>query len=364
MTVRALGLACVLAGCATISSPLIAPPANALMARSERIYVAIAGTAHNKTIDEVLVFSPGRNAPVETIRVGVSRPDALTFDGIGNLYVGNTTGTVAVYAPGQTKPSYSFGMARQNGWALAIDGSNNAYWASCPTCVNGSNPKPGNVSVYAPGKTRPSYTITKGAAYPNAIAVSHTGTLYVANCDVHYGCGKQPYPTFAGGFVSAFGPGKKTPAYTITDGISAPNGMVLDDTDNLYVANAGSHTVTVYAPGSKTPTYTIWANGGGVIPRFLAFDRAGNLYVDVASTIFVYAPGSSGEFAQLASVWGAGPMVFDDSGNLYVQTVDNGYVANPKSPILIFAPGAVTPTSIIRLPDNLANAAAGIAIGP
>jgi hypothetical protein len=58
--------------------------------------------------DSVQVLPVGSQKRSRTITDGVSTPDALAFDGLGNLYVANYgNATVTVYAPGTTTVSES-----------------------------------------------------------------------------------------------------------------------------------------------------------------------------------------------------------------------------------------------------------------
>jgi sugar lactone lactonase YvrE len=64
---------------------------------------------------------------------------------------------------------------------------------------------------------------------------------------------------------------------TITDGISFPNGIATDTEGNLWVANLGSDTVTEYAPNSSTPRFTISNDMTG--PYDVKVDDFGNVFV-------------------------------------------------------------------------------------
>jgi hypothetical protein len=66
-------------------------------------------------------------------------------------------------------------------------------------------------------------------------------------------------------------------AYTITNGVSVPEGITTDKMGNLYVTNYGANSVTIYAPGGKAPTKTITTGLNG--PTDVAVDAYGNIYV-------------------------------------------------------------------------------------
>jgi sugar lactone lactonase YvrE len=103
----------------------------------------------------------------------------------------------------------------------------------------------GNVTVYAPGKTKVLRTISQGVSLPDALAFD-SGYLYVANDN---------------NTVTIYAPGKTTVRRKISQGLHGPDAFAFDGFDNLYVANGGSSSsrgnVTVYVPGSSKVLRTI-----------------------------------------------------------------------------------------------------------
>lgn len=63
----------------------------------------------------------------------------------------------------------------------------------------------------------------------------------------------------------------------ITSGISQPNGIAVDKSGNLYVANYFTNDVTVYAPNASSPKTTISSGMNG--PWDVKVDGFGNVYV-------------------------------------------------------------------------------------
>src|SRR6266581_3396605 len=133
----------------------------------------------------------------------------------------------------------------------------------------------------------------------------------------------------------------------------------------LYVANAGSISITVYAAGASgnaTPTATIaGGNTGLIFPFGIARDGAGNIYVanEFSSPsggfgiITVYAAGASGNATPTATIAGSntglngpfGPygIALDGGGNIYVTSPS-------LNSIMVYAAGAsgnATPTATI-----------------
>lgn len=64
---------------------------------------------------------------------------------------------------------------------------------------------------------------------------------------------------------------------TITSGVHGPNGIAVDKSGNLYVANYVSNTVTIYAPNASTPKATLSTSLNG--PWDVKVDGFGNVYV-------------------------------------------------------------------------------------
>jgi DNA-binding beta-propeller fold protein YncE len=85
----------------------------------------------------------------------------------------------------------------------------------------------------------------------------------------------------------------------IINGVKRPSALAFDTSDNLYVANRGSNSVTVYSGNETTRTLSRTITDGVNYPQSLAFDSSGRLYVGnittgyYAGNVAVYAPGKS-----------------------------------------------------------------------
>src|SRR5439155_871834 len=60
-----------------------------------------------------------------------------------------------------------------------------------------------------------------------------------------------------------------------TNGLNLPRGLAFDAAGNLYVANYGDNTIEKFTPGGVG---SVFASTGLSSPIGLAFDAAGNLY--------------------------------------------------------------------------------------
>jgi hypothetical protein len=86
-------------------------------------------------------------------------------------------------------------------------------------------------------------------------------------------------------YVAEYGVGKiiilknhgYAPDGTITSGINGPQGVTLDQSGNLYVANRNGGNVAEYAPGVSTPAF-VYASAI-VSPLSVSVDRQGHVFV-------------------------------------------------------------------------------------
>ncbi len=186
---------------------------------------------------------------------------------------------------------------------------------------------------------------------------------------------------------SAAGSGQ-SPIGAITDGISGPEGICLDDHGDLFVTNVSNQTVTMYPHGSTTyklqytgfayPTAVAAGKNGWVYvsdlvgekvvefpknstrskvtidityPQGVALDSKNNLYVEYNTGAHGGGPGDVDEFAPkstkgddlgLPIVWGAGDAI---DGKSDVVVADQGSGSNAA--VYVFPPGSTTPSETI-----------------
>ena len=207
----------------------------------------------------------------------------------------------------------------------------------------------GAVYVYsAKGQAqKPIATITDGIATPQGLAVDSSGNLYVANSGSNT--------------VTVYPPGQTTPSATYSQGISTPFDVAVGNDGTVYVANetggaSYSGSVTEYPSGSMTPSATIQLANDYAFA--VALDSSNALYVSWFSLssygieIYKYPTEGSTNGANLnldlpTYAFPAYALAFDHSGNLVVpyERLDH----NPPKYLAVFPPGAKTPKKKINM---------------
>lgn len=239
---------------------------------------------------------------------------------------------------------------------IAVDASRNMYVADF-----GDN----TITVYAAGATgnvAPMQTITgsnTGLASPFGIAIDPVNKdIYVANkFGGSSGIGSITiYPPGANGNVAPIG----TIAGSSTQ-LNEPLSLAIDPSGNIYVPNLlplGAGSVTVYAAGSTgnvAPIATISGSNTGLNgPYQVALDSSLNIYAAnfwPPFSITVYAAGANGNVAPIRTLTGAATqfvapdgVAVDSRKRLYASNYDGNSIG-------IFAPGAngnVAPTHVIK----------------
>lgn len=297
------------------------------------LYVPNAGA------DSITVHAPrasGNVAPLRTISgdlTGLEVPYGVALDTAGNLYVTNgNPSIITVYAPGARGNVAPIRTIRgaltglNNPIGLALDATGALYVANNDGNVS-------SITVYAPGASgnvAPLRTIMgplTGLTSVHGVALDAGRKLYVTNGDTHRG-GPHSIMVFAPGAT-----GNVKPLRTIMGDLtrlSSPDGVALDVTGTLYVANFPAHSVTVYAPGATgnvSPLKTLRVQQPVLLdletagnPVGLALDATGTLYVAnlAAHSITVYAPGATGNMAPLRTISG-GRTGLNRPGRIYLR---------------------------------------------
>lgn len=224
-------------------------------------------TDNNFSGGAITAYTPGARS--QLLQIGpYDGCRGLAFDADGDLYAG-CFASVRVYAARSTKLIRTIRQGGVNE-ALAFDSKGNLYIAG----LESSGPR-AQVEVFPPGAKKPARTITKGIQYPFALLVDKSNDLFVADCGFSF-C----YSSSGNrGSITEYAYGSDTPLRTITDGIDSPQAMAFGKNGLLFVANYGNFkkgSVTVYSSGAK-PVRTITA--GIRNPDALGVDPSGDVYV-------------------------------------------------------------------------------------
>jgi YVTN family beta-propeller protein len=244
---------------------------------------AVQGTG----VGPQVAFSPGSQ---KTIGSGFPAPDGVAVDGSGNVYIADYgNGTVyemlAVNGSIPASPTIlTLGSGFLSPTGIAVDGSGNIYLAD--QFIPSGQFQVGAVQeiLAVNGKipaspTILSFTVFSGFNSPNGLAVDASGNVYVADTG-----NAAIYEMLAeNGSIPA------SPAIrTLGSGFGAPNGVAVAAIGNVYVADGGNpfggSSAAVYemlaVNGSIPASPTILTLSSGFsFPQDVAVDASGNVYV-------------------------------------------------------------------------------------
>ena len=253
----------------------------------------------------------------------------ITPDGVVSTLAGSTYG----FADGiGTAASFYFPSG------LALDSTGNVYVVDDKIRIRKINSVSSDVSTLM--------TIVNYMNQPSGVAVDSTGNIYVVNSG-----DQKIYIITSGGSVSTFA--GSTTESTDENGTAAsfsyPRGVAVDGLGNVYVADTGNHMIRKITPAGLVTTVagstSGFADGTGTAARFsgpqgLAVDSTGNIYVadtnnfkirkitpdGVVSTL----AGSTYGFADGIGINASFKHIFgvsvDSTGNVYVADTYNNMI--------------------------------------
>jgi hypothetical protein len=230
-----------------------------------RLFVADSGT------NAIAEYDRGATSPTATIAgpvTGLAGPAGLTLDGAGRLYVANrTANSVTVFAAGvsgNTGPVFTIAgpdTALSSPAAVAIDGSGRLWVA---------NASANSLTAYAPGASGDAKPVARifgsatGLNEPQGLAEDAAGNLLAVNT---FGESVTAYATAS---LAATTNPNVVPIRTISGsstGLSFPDGIDVDTSGRIYVANQFDNDITSYpqaATGNVVPVTTIAGGNTGL----------------------------------------------------------------------------------------------------
>lgn len=186
------------------------------------------------------IFSVPKYSLVGTITDGIDKPEGLATDAEGNLYVANVdSNAVTVYPPGETKPSVTLSVPDPP-LAVAVGSNGYVYVGD----------KAGDVDVYRPGDTSPRLRLSNPSlARVAGVAVGPSNDVYV---DGETGYTSDYTPAVVE-FTNKMRAGKTLGLAGLYGRLA---GIIVANND-LIVTDFDSNEILTYPIGKTSPTSTI-----------------------------------------------------------------------------------------------------------
>ncbi len=240
----------------------------------------------------------------------------VAVDGGGNVYAASSDGVVVKEtrnSGGYTQSTVASGIGTPT--ALAVDGLGNLFIAD-------STQQQVMEEIYQPGTN--TYTQTNlftgsanGLGQVRALAVDGSGAVYLGN-----GTELLKETPYGNGYIQS----------VVSAEFSSLTALAVDDAGNLFAADSRAGSVYKETPGTGGAyTQTTVATGLGVL-NGLALDAAGTLYITAPGTadgVLRYESASAGLYTPGSTIPGfrsPGGVAVDGVGNLYVTATSDGTV--------------------------------------
>jgi hypothetical protein len=196
----------------------------------------------------VYIWPIGAAAPTVTITTGINVPTAVAFAPDGTLFVANLgNSTVTAYAPPYMGMTATISASVINPVALAFDAQNDLF------VLNNDGAK--SVAIYPPPYTTAS-PVTRGVASgPSALAIDANQNIWILTTSNQLARFSPPYAPSSLDRLIRTSTGAP---------LNGAQGLALDSSGRLYVANTFGNSVLRYDPpyNNQVPDATIPTTAG------------------------------------------------------------------------------------------------------
>jgi hypothetical protein len=257
---------------------------------------------------------------------GGTRP-ANTLDAVHAIALNPASNVNAIYRLARAHAYRPVLRSAPSSWVLTLKHTDGGYdgpgrmafdsvgniWVTNNFEPPGTDAGLGVISLDPTGRARNGSPVTGGGIRGNwwGIAIDRQDRVWLSNFT-----GADPAefysPDFKGGIATSLfaqdGTALSPPTGFLSGDLHAPQGIAVDQSDNVWIANHGTATVTVY-PGGDPRQARVVSGGGLYNPFTVAIDGAGNAWVDNGS-LDPSAPGSVTKITPDGQA--VGPIVVDN----------------------------------------------------
>ena len=325
--------------------------------------VVVFGCGYSHAAETALAFTTLAGAPGTVVNsvdgsgsaAQFSAPRGVAVDAAGNVYVADSSnhsirkitpaGVVTTFAgiAGTTATANASPAGFNEPFSVAVDASGTVYVADTNNNAIRKITPGGVVSTLAGGNGAGSADGTGSAAKfhePRGIALDAAGNLYVADYE-----NNTVRKVTAAGVVTTLAGAVNTPGNVNGQGAAArfmsPNGIAVDTTGNIYVADAGGRAIRKISPTGLVSTLAGGTGGTFGEPRGVAVDASGTVLVADYSAHVLWKVTASGvvtKFAGTAPTPGStdgtatallnapSGIALDGAGTLYVADTANNTI--------------------------------------
>jgi sugar lactone lactonase YvrE len=253
--------------------------------------------------------SAGAPTPGPALRSDLYYPDGIAVDGSGNLYIADSRNNViekvtpagqlsivagsGVLGPPTAGPATGSDLHDPNG--IAVDSSGNLYIADRANNVIEKVTPAGQLSIVAgtgsAGAPTPGPALRSDLSYPIGIAVDSSGNLFIA--DSGNNVIEKVTPAGQLSIVAGSGVlGPPTAGPATGSDLHDPNGIAVDISGNLFIADSGNGDIEEVTPAGQLSIVAGTGSTGGGLPTPGPATSSGlglplGLVVDSSGSVFV-----------------------------------------------------------------------------